>query len=112
MTARLKKDDLVVFISGKNARSGNTPAKRGRVVRFIKETNRVIVDGANLVKRHTKPTPKNSRGGILDKPMAVHASTVMLIDPSTDKPTRVRMGKDKDGKTVRLATKSGKPIES
>jgi large subunit ribosomal protein L24 len=74
------------------------------------ERDRVIVEGAHKVKRHTKPTQKIQQGGILEKDVALHVSKVMLLDGKTDKPTRVRTGRDKDGKKTRIAARSGAVI--
>ena len=105
MAVRIKKDDQVVVIAGKDK------GARGRVIRVIRETERVIVEGVNRVKRHQKPTPKNPSGGIIEKEAPVHLSNVMLLDTKTDKPTRVKAGTDKDGKKVRIAVKSGAVID-
>ncbi|WP_236607723.1 50S ribosomal protein L24 [Sandaracinus amylolyticus] len=101
---RVKKDDQVVVIAGKDK------GTKGRVLRVIREEDRVIVEGVNRVKRHTKPTPKNPSGGIIEKEAAIHISNVMLVDAKTDKPTRVRFA-EKDGKKVRVAVKSGANID-
>ena len=103
--ARIRKDDQVVVIAGKDK------GAKGRVLMIIRDTDRVIVEGVNRVKRHTKPTPKNPSGGIIEKEAAIHLSNVMLLDTKTDKPTRVRMGTDKDGKKVRVAVKSGATVD-
>jgi large subunit ribosomal protein L24 len=102
---RLRKDDEVIVISGKNK------GARGKVLKVIAETGRVIVEGVNRVKRHQKPTQKMPQGGITEKELPIHASNVMPIDPKTNKPTRVRSGKDKDGNKIRVA-KSGATISS
>ena len=100
MSARVKKGDLVVVVSGGD--KGN----QGRVLRVLAD-DRVIVEGVNRVKRHTRPTPKNQQGGRIEKEMPIHISNVMPLDTKSNKPTRVRMGKDKDGHKVRVAVKSG-----
>jgi large subunit ribosomal protein L24 len=105
MAHRLKKDDLVVVISGKSK------GEVGRILKVAADNDRVIVEGANLVKKHQKPTPTNPQGGILEVEAAIHVSNVMLQDPKDEKPTRVRMGTDKDGKKVRIAVKSGSVID-
>lgn len=105
MASRIKKDDQVVVIAGKDK------GARGRVLLIDRERERVIVEGVNRVKRHTKPTPKNPSGGIIEKEAGIHLSNVMLLDTKTDKPTRVKMGTDKDGKKVRVAVKSGAVID-
>ncbi|MDQ3031780.1 MAG: 50S ribosomal protein L24 [Myxococcota bacterium] len=104
MGIRVKKDDQVVVIAGKDK------GAKGRILRVNRETDRVIVEGVNRVKRHTKPTPKNPSGGIIEKEAAIHISNVMLLDTKLDKPTRVRFGADKDGKKIRIAVKSGSTI--
>ena len=70
----------------------------------------MLVEGINLVKRHMRPTPKNPQGGILEKEAPIHASNVMLADPKTGKPTRVKSGTDDKGKKIRLAVGSGETI--
>jgi large subunit ribosomal protein L24 len=102
---RLRKNDEVIVISGKNK------GARGKVLKVIAETDRVIVEGVNRVKRHQKPTQKMPQGGITEKELPIHASNVMPIDTKTNKPTRVRSGKDKDGNKIRVA-KSGATIGS
>ena len=100
MSARVKKGDLVMVVSG-----GDKGAQ-GRVLRVLVD-DRVIVEGVNRVKRHTRPTPKNQQGGRIEKEAPIHISNVMPLDTKSNKPTRVRMGKDKDGQKVRVAVKSG-----
>jgi large subunit ribosomal protein L24 len=101
MATRIKKDDEVIVISGRDK------GARGRVLKVLKDTDQVIVEGVGKVKKHQKPNQKNPQGGIVDKDMPIHVSKVMPIDPKTDKPTRVRMGKDAEGKKVRITAKSG-----
>ena len=101
---RLRKNDEVIVISGKNK------GARGKILKVLAESDRVIVEGVNRVKRHQKPTQKMPQGGITEKELAIHVSNVMPIDPKTSKPTRVRAGKDKDGNKIRLA-KSGAALE-
>jgi large subunit ribosomal protein L24 len=104
MAARLRKGDLVVVISGKNK------GKQGKVARVLADSDRVIVEGLNLIKRHTRPTAKNPSGGILEKEAALHMSKVMPVDPKTGKPTRVRFKTDEKGHKVRIAVKSGEEL--
>ena len=99
MTARIKKGDLVIVVSGGDKGS------QGRVLHV--EADRVIIEGVNRVKKHQRPTPKNQQGGRVEKEAPVHVSNVMLLDTKSNKPTRVRIGKDKDGNKVRIAVKSG-----
>jgi len=101
MAARIKKGDNVVVISGKDK------GKTGKVMRIVRDEDRVVVEGINLVKRHVRPTPRNPSGGIVEREQAIHASKVMPVDPSTCKGTRVRFKTLEDGKKVRIAAKSG-----
>ena len=104
MAARLRKGDLVVVISGKDK------GKTGKVARIMSEDDKVVVEGVNLVKRHTRPTQKNPQGGILEREQPMFASKVMLVDPKTGKGTRVRFKTDEKGHKVRVAVKSGETI--
>ena len=70
----------------------------------------MLVEGVNIVKKHTKPNQENPQGGIMSLEAAIHVSNVMLIDPKTDEPTRVGYKIKKDGKKVRVAKKSGEII--
>jgi large subunit ribosomal protein L24 len=101
MGTRIKKDDLVVVIAGKDKGS------KGRVLRVLSEVDRVLVEGVNKIKRHTKPTPKAPQGGIIEREAPVHASNVMLWDEKANAPSRVKAGEDKDGKKIRILVKSG-----
>ena len=100
MKRKVKKGDQVVILTGKDK------GARGAVLRVFPDTGRVIVEGKNLVKRHTKPT-QTSPGGIVSKEASLHISNVALIDPKSDKPTKVGYKMDKDGTKVRVARKSG-----
>jgi large subunit ribosomal protein L24 len=109
MAKRLRRDDMVVVIAGRD--KGTT----GRILKVISETDRVIVEGANVVKRHQSPTPKNPEGGILEKEMPIHVSNVMLWDSKEEKPTRVRYRiEDDEGvkRKIRIAVRSGTAIDS
>ena len=100
---RLQKGDTVVIISGKDK------GKKGKVMRLFKEHDKVLVEGVNLVKRHMKPNPRMQQGGILEREQPINASKVMLVDPSTGKPTRVKVKTTDKGVKVRVA-KSGDEI--
>jgi large subunit ribosomal protein L24 len=80
---KIRKNDQVVVISG------NSRGKRGKVLKVYPELNRVIVEGVNIIKRHTRPNQKNPQGGILQREAPIHLSNVMLLDPKTNEPTRV-----------------------
>lgn len=105
MSSRIKKDDMVIVIAGKD--KGN----KGRVQRVLREVDRVLVEGINKVKRHTKPTPKNPQGGIIEREQPIHLSNVMPLDSKDDKRTRVKMGTDKDGKKVRQSVRSSTTLD-
>ena len=83
---------------------------KGEVLSVLTAKNRVLVQGVNLVKKHQKPT-QFAAGGIVEKELSIHASNVAVIDPKTDKPTRVGYKMLKDGKKVRVAIKSGETVE-
>jgi large subunit ribosomal protein L24 len=103
---RLQKGDEVIVITGKDK------GKKGKVMRLFKETDRVLVEGVNLVKRHMKPNARMQQGGILEREQPFAASNVMLVDPKTGKGTRVRIKTDDKGVKVRVAVKSGEEIPS
>ena len=105
MGMRIKKDDEVIVIAGRD--KGAT----GRVLKVLKDQDRVLVEGVNRVKRHSRPTPQVPQGGIIEKEAPIHISNVMLLDTKENAPTRVRMGVDKDGKKVRIAVKSGTVLD-
>jgi len=82
---RIKRDDIVQVISGKDR------GKRGRILRVIPETGRVVVENVNMVKRHTKQRSQTQPGGIVEKEAPIEASNVMLFCPKCNKRTRVRV---------------------
>jgi large subunit ribosomal protein L24 len=103
MSARLRKGDEVIVISGKDK------GKKGKIMKLDHEQGAVVVTGVNLVKRHMRPTAKNPQGGILEREQWIFVSKVQPIDPKTGKGTRIKVGKDEKGHKVRLA-KSGEQI--
>jgi large subunit ribosomal protein L24 len=107
MASRLKirRDDQVVVISGKDR------GKTGKVLRVEPKTERVFVEGLNIVKRHSKPRPGSTDpGGVVEKEGPIHISNVMLLDPQDNKPTRVGISRE-DGKRFRVARKTGKRLD-
>ena len=104
MAMRIRTDDEVVVISGKDR------GKTGRVMRVDPVKQRVFVEGLNIVKRHQRPTPgTNQPGGVIEKPGPIHISNVALVDPKDRKPTRTRV-EERDGKRVRVGVRSGEVI--
>jgi large subunit ribosomal protein L24 len=101
---KIKKGDTVYV------NAGNDKGKTGKVLSVLTEKDRVIVEGVNLVSKHTKPNSKQPQGGIIKQEAAIHISNVNLIDPASSKPTRVGF-KVEDGKKVRVAKKSGQEIK-
>ncbi len=86
---------------------GDDKDKRGRVLRILRKTNKIVVEGANRVYKHVKPNRRNPQGGRLSKEMPIDVSNVMLIDPQTNKPTRVGVRYLADGSKELYAKKSG-----
>jgi large subunit ribosomal protein L24 len=80
------------------------------VLRVLPRKGRVVVDGVNVVTKHRRATQAGDEGGIIHFPAPIDASNVMLLDPKSGEPTRVRRQRDKDGTVERLSTKSGQPI--
>ncbi|WP_082315861.1 50S ribosomal protein L24 [Capnocytophaga sp. oral taxon 323] len=99
MKLKIKTGDTVKVIAGEDK------GKEGKVLRVDREKNRAIVEGLNLVKKHTKPNAQNPQGGIVEKEASIHISNLSLIDPKTKKATRVGF-EVKDGKKVRISKKS------
>ena len=89
---------------------GDDKGHVGKVIRVYRKTGRVVVEGANIVKRHRKARSAEDQGGIVDFPAPIHASNVMLLDPKSGNPTRVRRRIDTDGTKERISAKSGDAI--
>ena len=102
-TFKIKKGDQVVVNTGRDK------GRRGEVIEVQRTENRVLVQGCNIVKRHTRPTQTNP-GGIINKEAPLHISNVSLIDPDSGKATRVGY-EVKDGKKIRIARASGKALD-
>ena len=100
----VKKGDKVVVISGKDK------GKQGTILEAYPKKNRVLVEGVNIVKKHSKPSQANPQGGIISQEAAIHVSNVMPLDPKTGKPTRVGY-KIENGKKVRVAKISGETLD-
>lgn len=104
MPARIRKGDRVVLLSGKDK------GKTGTVLEVRPREDRVVVEGVNIMKRHTKPRPPNEPGGVIEFAAPLHLSNVSLIDPRDSRPTRVRI-EERDGKRVRVAVRSGQSLD-
>ncbi len=106
--ARIKKGDMVIVVSGKY----RDLAKSCRVLQVMPKTSRALVEGVNIVKRHTRPNPqKNIKGGILERESPIHLSNIMPVDPESKRPTRARMKILEDGRRVRVAARSGSMLD-
>ena len=101
---KIRKGDRVKVIAGRSR------GKVGDVLRVLVADQRVVVSGVNMIKRHTKPSRAES-GGIIEREAAIHVSNVALLDPSTDKPTKVGFRFLEDGRKVRIARASGETID-
>jgi large subunit ribosomal protein L24 len=110
VAARIRSDDQVLVIGGKDR------GKRGKVLRVEPRKQRVYVEGLNMIKRHERPRQvagaqrAEQVGGVIEKEGPIHVSNVMLIDPSSGKPTRVGIEVD-EGKRVRVARRSGSRLD-
>ncbi|HXV25473.1 MAG TPA: 50S ribosomal protein L24 [Alphaproteobacteria bacterium] len=102
---KIKKGDRVVVITGRDR------GKQGEVLKVLPKETRVIVQGVNIAKRHTRPSAADPSGGILDKELPIHISNVAHLDPKSGKPTRVGFKLLEGGRKVRLARRSGETID-
>ena len=105
MAARIKKGDSVMILAGKDK------GKTGQVLSILKQESRVIVQGVNMVRRHTRPSAQTT-GGIIQKEASLHVSNVAHVDPKTREATRVGFRVLEDGRKVRYAKRSGEVIDS
>ena len=101
----IKKGDTVVVIAGESK------GQRGKVLSVQVEKQRAVVEGINLVSKHTKPNAKNTQGGIVKQEAPVHISNLMLVEPATGNPTRTGRRVGENGKLVRYSKKSGEEIK-
>ncbi|MET3981361.1 large subunit ribosomal protein L24 [Mucilaginibacter sp. UYP25] len=102
---KIRKGDLVKVIAG------DSKGSQGKIVEVIIEKHRAIVEGANMVSKHTKPNAANPNGGIVKQEAAIHISNLALVEPSTGKTTRVGRKLNDAGKLVRVSKKSGEEIK-
>jgi len=101
----IKKGDTVVVVAG------NYNGREGKVLEVIRATEKAIVEGVNMVKKHTKPNAAHPQGGIVEKEAPIHISNLMIKDPKTGKPTRIGRKLNDKGKLVRYSKKSGEEIK-
>jgi large subunit ribosomal protein L24 len=105
MAARIRKGDKVVVITGSDR------GKQGEVLRVLPKENRAIVQGVNIAKLHKKATGMGQPGGIMEKEATIHLSNIALIDPKTDKPTKIGFKVMENGAKIRVARATGNVIE-
>ena len=102
---KIRKGDLVKVIAG------DSKGSQGKVLEIITDKNRALVEGANMVSKHTKPNAAKPNGGITKQEAAIHISNLMLVDPKSGKPTRVGRQRNAAGKLVRIAKTTGEEIK-
>lgn len=101
----IRKGDLVKVIAG------DSKGQQGKVLEVLLKENRAIVEGANMVSKHTKPNAANPNGGINKMEAPIHISNLMLVDPKSGDATRIARKRTEDGKVIRIAKKSGEEIK-
>jgi len=102
---KIRKGDTVKVIAG------DSKGQQGKITEIIIDKNRAVVEGVNMISKHTKPNAANPNGGIVKKEAAIHISNLALVDPKTGETTRVGRKKNDAGKLVRVAKKSGEEIK-
>ena len=105
MAAKIRKNDTVVVLAGKDK------GKAGKVLQVLPKEERVVVEGVNMIKRHTKPSMTSPQGGVIAKEAPLHVSNVAIRDPKTGKATRVGFKVNDKGAKVRFAKGSGVEID-
>ncbi|MCM1137428.1 MAG: 50S ribosomal protein L24 [Duncaniella sp.] len=101
----IKKGDIVYVLAGEDR------GKEGRVLKVLREKQRAIVEGINMVTKATKPNAQHPQGGLIKMEAPIHISNIALIDPKSGKPTRVSCKRDEKGNVIRIAKKSGEEIK-
>jgi len=103
---RIRKNDTVEVISGRDR------GKRGKVLVVLPDKGRLLVQGVNFIKRHTRPNPqKNIKGGIAERESPIHVSNVMIVSPEDDKPTRIGFRTMPDGRKARIGRRGGEVLD-
>lgn len=106
MASRIRKGDTVVVITGADK------GRRGEVLSVLPKDSRAVVQGVRIAKRHTKPSGMGQPGGIVEREASIHLSNLMLVDPTTNKPTKIGFRVLEDGRKVRVARATGDVIKS
>jgi len=110
----IKKGDMVIVISGNSKplkEDGKITYKPRKVLKVLPDDARIVVEGVGMMTRHTKPSAKNTKGGLVKKEAPIHISNVMLWDAKAGAPTKVKRTRNEDGKLVRTSKKSGEVIK-
>tara|TARA_B100001758_G_scaffold247754_1_gene266965 strand:+ start:5567 stop:5890 length:324 start_codon:yes stop_codon:yes gene_type:complete len=103
---KIRKNDIVIVSTG------NSKGIKGKVIKVFPKENKAVVEGVNLVSKHTKPNAANPQGGIIKQEAKIHISNLILIDPKSGEPTKVgRIRDEKSGKLVRISKKTGEVIK-
>ena len=104
---KIRTDDQVIVISGKDK------GKTGRVLRVDRKTDKVYVEGLNMIKRHQRANPANPNAqvGVIEREAAIHVSNVAIVDPKDNKPTRVGIRRDDNGRRMRVTKRSGSELD-
>ena len=102
---KIRKGDTVKVIAG------DSKGQQGKITEIIVDKNRAVVEGVNMISKHTKPNAANPNGGIVKQEAAIHISNLALVEPSTGKTTRVGRKLNDAGKLVRVSKKSGEEIK-
>ena len=102
---RLKRNDIVVVIAGKDK------GKRGKILKVLRDENRVIVEGVNFIKKHVRPSAQHRHGGIIEREGPIHVSNVMIYCPKCNRGVRIGMKFLEDGRKVRVCKKCGEILD-
>ena len=102
---KIRKNDTVVVIAG------NARGKKGKVLKVYPDRDRLIVEGVNIMKRHSRPSQKNPQGGIVQREAPIHVSNVMIVSPDDDKRTRIGSRLLPDGRRVRIGRRGGEVLD-
>jgi large subunit ribosomal protein L24 len=104
---KIRTDDQVIVISGKDK------GKTGKVLRVDRKADKVFVEGLNIIKRHQRPNPArpNAQVGVIEREAGIHVSNVAIVDPKDNKPTRVGVRRDDNGRRMRVTKRSGSELD-